>query len=67
MIKKMLFTLILLIFAFDGCSIGQVSEAQRTKNIYAFARIYGYIKYFYPSDEAANTDWDVFSIYGLKT
>lgn len=36
------------------------------KNIEAFARLYGYVKYFYPGDEAANTDWDHFAVYGVK-
>jgi C-terminal processing protease CtpA/Prc len=30
----------------------------------AFAKVYGYVKYFHPSDEAANIDWDNFAIYG---
>ena len=36
------------------------------KNIEAFTRLYGYVKYFYPGDEAANTDWDRFALYGVK-
>lgn len=36
------------------------------KNIKAFTRLYGYVKYFYPGDEAANTDWDHFAVYGVK-
>ncbi|MGD2086526.1 MAG: S41 family peptidase [Candidatus Aminicenantes bacterium] len=36
------------------------------KNIEAFARLYGYVKYFYPGDEAANTDWDRFAVCGVK-
>ena len=28
--------------------------------------MYGYVKYFYPGDEAANTDWDRFALYGVK-
>lgn len=30
----------------------------------AFAKVYGYVKYFHPSDEAASIDWDNFAIYG---
>jgi C-terminal processing protease CtpA/Prc len=36
------------------------------KNLEAFTRLYGYVKYFYPGDEAANTDWDRFAVYGVK-
>ncbi|WP_409270192.1 S41 family peptidase [Neobacillus sp. SCS-31] len=30
-----------------------------------FARTYGYIRYFHPSDESADIDWDQFAIYGV--
>ena len=32
----------------------------------AFAKTYGYVKYFHPSDESANIDWDNFAIYGAN-
>lgn len=31
-----------------------------------FAKAYGYVKYFHPSDEAASIDWDKFAIYGAS-
>lgn len=39
---------------------------QTTKNIIAFAKLYGYVKYFHPSDEASSIDWNKFAIYGVK-
>jgi len=33
-------------------------------NLTAFARLYGYVRYFHPSDEAAQMDWDKFVVYG---
>jgi hypothetical protein len=36
----------------------------RILNLRAFAKLYGYVKYFHPSDEASQIDWDVFSVYG---
>ncbi|MCI0465048.1 MAG: hypothetical protein L0Z62_49640, partial [Gemmataceae bacterium] len=27
-------------------------------NLVAFARLLGYVRYFHPSDEAANANWD---------
>lgn len=33
---------------------------------FSFARTYGYIKYFYPGDEAASIDWDKFAYYGAS-
>ncbi|MCP5103003.1 MAG: peptidase S41 [bacterium] len=41
-------------------------EDQRVKNMKTFARLYGYVKYFYPGDEAASMDWDRFAIYGAQ-
>jgi hypothetical protein len=35
-------------------------------NLYAFSKMYGYIKYFHPSDEASQIDWDLFAIYGVQ-
>ena len=37
---------------------------QQQKNLTAFTRLYGYVRYFHPSDEAATLDWDGFAIYG---
>jgi C-terminal processing protease CtpA/Prc len=46
-----------------GCS----SKLERSiKNIETFTRLYGYVKYFYPGDEAAAMDWKRFAIYGVK-
>ena len=46
-------------------SISQVQVSNRvTENLEAFGRLYGYVKYFHPSDEAAALDWDKFAIYG---
>jgi C-terminal processing protease CtpA/Prc len=39
---------------------------QQQKGLTAFARLYGYVRYFHPSDEAAGLDWDNFAIYGAK-
>jgi hypothetical protein len=33
-------------------------------NLRAFARLYGYVRYFHPSDEAAALDWDRFVVRG---
>jgi C-terminal processing protease CtpA/Prc len=34
------------------------------KNLEVFAKAYGYVKYFHPSDEASTIDWGRFSVYG---
>jgi C-terminal processing protease CtpA/Prc len=46
-----------------GCS----NKLERSiKNIETFTRLYGYVKYFYPGDEAAVMDWERFAVYGVK-
>ena len=35
-------------------------------NVTAFARLYGYVRFFHPSDEAAGLDWNRFAVYGAK-
>jgi len=39
---------------------------QQIENEAAFTKLYGYVRYFYPGDEAAAIDWDKFAIYGSK-
>lgn len=39
---------------------------QQIDNQVTFTKLYGYVRYFHPSDEAAGIDWDKFAIYGSK-
>jgi C-terminal processing protease CtpA/Prc len=39
-------------------------DSQTIENLRAFAKLYGYVRYFHPSDAAAETDWDAFAVYG---
>ena len=39
-------------------------EDHTLRNLEAFAKLYGYIRYFHPSDEASEIDWDSFAVYG---
>lgn len=34
-------------------------------NVSAFARLYGYVRFFYPGDAAADLDWDRFAVHGV--
>jgi hypothetical protein len=45
---------------------GCVRKKQKVNNLTAFAKSYGYVKYFHPSDDAAILDWDKFASYGAK-
>ncbi len=36
------------------------------QNLRAFAKLYGYVRYFHPSDAAADTDWERLAIHGVR-
>lgn len=36
------------------------------RNLEAFARLYGYVRFFHPSDEAASADWDRVALAGVQ-
>lgn len=39
---------------------------KQIENITTFARLYGYVKYFYPGDEVREIEWMRFAAYGAK-
>jgi hypothetical protein len=39
---------------------------QELDNVAAFTRLYGVVRYFYPSDAASSVDWTRFAIHGVK-
>src|SRR5688572_19801707 len=39
---------------------------QQTDNLYTFARLYGYVRYFHPGDGNVLTEWDKLAIYGAQ-
>ena len=52
---------------FFNSSFSQNSEQEKeVENLTAFAKLYGHIRYFYPGDEAAETDWNKFVIAGVE-
>ncbi|MBD3333337.1 hypothetical protein GF356_10845 [candidate division GN15 bacterium] len=43
-----------------------LSSDEQLENTIAFARLYGYVRFFYPSDEAASVDWEAFAVVGAE-
>ena len=41
-------------------------QPARVANLHAFARLYGVVRWFHPSDAAATIDWDRFAIEGAR-
>jgi C-terminal processing protease CtpA/Prc len=44
----------------------QVSPDQKAANLTTFAKAYGYVRYFHPSEEASKVNWEEFLYYGSK-
>src|SRR5262245_12924347 len=50
-----------------GLAVAQPGAAPpNTASVAAFARLFGVIRYFYPSDRAASLDWDQFVVDGVN-
>ena len=41
-------------------------QSRKTQNIETFTKLYGYARWFHPSDEAQEIDWDKFAILGIQ-
>ncbi|RBQ07821.1 S41 family peptidase [Pedobacter miscanthi] len=63
LIKK---TLILFLLLFPLLVLGQLNNRQ-IRNLTAFAKIYGYVQYFHPSDENKLEIWEGVAINGSKS
>ncbi len=50
---------------FYVASLGQAGNPKFNK-VYELAKAYGYVRYFYPGDEAAELDWNRFLVYSSK-
>src|SRR5688572_11439637 len=42
------------------------APANELDNVVAFTRLYGPVRYFYPSDAAASIDWNRFAVDGVR-
>lgn len=47
-------------------SCQKAPQFSKTDQLFALAKLYGYIKYFHPTDEAAALDWDKFALMGSQ-
>ncbi len=45
-----------------GCS----ATESKVGNIATFTKVYGYVRWFYPGDEASQINWDKFAVYGVR-
>jgi hypothetical protein len=47
-------------------AIADSERCQRVRNIVFFSKIYGNVRYFYPSKAALKLNWDKFAVYGVR-
>src|SRR5215472_16701337 len=60
------FAIIVIAVTVAGSTAQVPSASQREiENVVAFARLFGVVRYFYPSDAAASIDWNRFAVYGV--
>jgi Peptidase family S41 len=59
------FITLALAVSFAGAAGSGQGQKQDFENAAAFARLYGVVRYFYPSDPAANLDWNRFVVHGM--
>ena len=64
--KKRIIAIVVISFLFSNNCSNEKPEDSEITNLKAFAKVYGYVKYFHPSDESASIDWDSFAIYGAS-
>jgi hypothetical protein len=68
--KDMLVMTVIVIMAFLSGTFQNELKAQditrEKRNITAFNRLFGYVRYFHPSDEAQKIYWERFAIYGCQ-
>ena len=59
--------LICFTFSAKAQAVGKDSDTnQQLRNIEFFAKIFGNVRYFYPSKAALQINWDKFAVYGVR-
>ncbi len=66
--RKLLIILSILLFINPACNPDRSSKlsVKEVINLISFAKLFGYVRYFYPGDAASKMDWDKFAVYGVK-
>ena len=61
---RLVLTLSFVMVSLGGVSASEPAPDVEIANVEAFARVYGVVRYFYPSDAAAEMDWARFAVHG---
>ncbi|MBN2135843.1 MAG: hypothetical protein JW737_08945 [Acidobacteria bacterium] len=55
----------IILFVFTSLNLSaEKVDNQKLQNLEAFAKLYGYVRFFHPSDNAADVNWNKFAILG---
>lgn len=65
--RKMVNSIFILLLLIPVLLTAQNNDSREIKNLRAFAKLYGYVRFFHPSDESASLDWDKFATFGAKS
>lgn len=63
--NRLLLPLLFLVFSAPA-QVPQSLTRQQEKNLVAFARLFGYVRYFHPSDEAQTISWSMLATKGSR-
>jgi hypothetical protein len=65
---RLWFCLLLALTSLAGRAMesGSAVDSREIENLAAFARVYGYVRFFCPSDAATRVDWDKLAILGAE-
>ncbi|MHC4406462.1 MAG: S41 family peptidase [Planctomycetota bacterium] len=66
LLYRFIVLLLVSLFATAAGAMDAAPSERTVENLRAFAKLYGYVRFFHPSDEAAETDWDTFAVYGAE-
>ena len=58
--------LAILLVSFNIACQKRSNEEHKVQNLETFAKLYGYARWFHPSDEAQKIDWDKFAVLGVQ-
>ena len=68
MIKEIIVFLLVvsIISCVENPDLSKNANVHKIENLKAFAKTYGFIRYFHPSDEASDIDWGYLALYGAQ-
>lgn len=64
--KRVSFAIIAVLLATAAPAGAGQNNARAVQNLRAFAKLYGYVRFFHPTDEAGAIDWDAFAAFGAN-